>query len=182
MNVDSKLRQLELRVEQIMVLPDGQRCPECGAPGVPTQLGEWFIPFIDFYNSHLQTWVGHIGYLPFACGRRCHQYGALRVARLGDAVVPVPFVGWPEAKTVGCRPDEINAARVACAVDFLDKNADPAAIAGEDGLAHILYAVAAGRLGPALARERIRLLLEDMPMKLSATLDHQSQTALLVRE
>lgn len=182
MSADAKLSQLDLRVEQIMVLPNGQRCPECAAPGVPTQRGEWFIPFIDFYDSHLQAWVGHLGYLRFACGRRCHQHGGLRVARLGDAVLPVPFVGWHEAKAVGCRPDEINAGRVACTVAFLQQHADPEVIAGEDVLAHILHAVAAGRLGPALARERIRQLLEDAPVQLSAALDHQSQRAILVRE
>ena len=182
MSIDAKLSRLDLRVEQIMVLPDGQRCPECAAPGVPTQRGEWFIPFIDFYDSHLQTWVGHLGYLRFACGRRCHQHGGLRVARLGNAVLPVPFVDWPEAKAVGCRPDEINAGRVAYAVAYLQEHADPEAIAGEDVLAHILYAVAAGRLGPALARERIRQLMEVAPLQLSAALDQPSQRVILVRE
>lgn len=173
MSARIQLSQLDLRVEQIMVLPHGQRCPACGAPGVPTQSGEWFIPFIDFYDSQLQTWVGHLGYLRFACGRRCHRHGGLRVARLGDAVVPVPFVDWPEARAAGARPDEINAGRVASAVAFLVVQADPQAIAGEDLLAHILYAVAAGRLGPALARKRIRQHLASEALSMPSALEAQ---------
>lgn len=143
-------------VTEIQYLPQ-HRCPRCGAAGRTTASGAWYQPYQDYFNSELRYWQDHLGYVYFqcACQIQPHIQQALRVARLGDAILPVPFVDGRVARSQGQRPDEINAGRVCQAIAFLAVEADPELTAGSDWLMHTLVALAAGGLSPEVARRQL---------------------------
>jgi hypothetical protein len=73
--------------------------------------------------------------------------GSLRVARLGDALLPVSFVSMYSADLAkwGMHAAAVNNERVRQAVQFLAANADQKALTGTDPLKALVYAVFAGR-------------------------------------
>ncbi|MFQ5616370.1 MAG: hypothetical protein ACE5GO_07930 [Anaerolineales bacterium] len=148
---------LRLRVEDIQYLPQ-HRCPWCDAPGVPTPQGTWYSPWMVLGPGAcaLDAWGDHLAYVRFACGRDCHPRGSLRAARLGDALLPLAFASPQEARVLGVLPDRLNADRVRQAVNFLAAHANPERTAGEDALAHTVYALAAGAVSPETALRKIR--------------------------
>ncbi len=144
------------QISEIQYLPD-HRCPQCGAAGRTTASGAWFQPYQDYFGSELRYWQDHLGYVYFQCDCQ-HQANivqGLRVVRLGDAILPVPFVDGRIARSQGQRPDGINAGRVRQAVAFLAAEADPEHTAGSDWLMHTLVALAAGGLSPEVARRQL---------------------------
>ncbi len=157
----------ELRIADIQYLPH-HCCPTCMTPARTTENGVWFTPYQDWFGSPLRYWQDHLGYVYFRCSCQHHPElpEGLRVARLGDAILPVHFVPWNAP---------LNAQRIQQAVQFLAANADPAFTAGSDWLAHTLYALAAGGLSPAAARRQlemwlnrqVRMALEETPDSLS---------------
>jgi type II secretory pathway component GspD/PulD (secretin) len=73
--------------------------------------------------------------------------GSLRVARVGDAMLPVSFVNMYTAAlaTWGLEAAEVNNARVRQAVQFLAANANQRALVGSDALKALVYAISAGQ-------------------------------------
>lgn len=130
-------------------------CPQCGAAQVPDERGRLFIPFQDLFGSALQCWEGYFGYVRFACACPQQPGPGMRVARLGDALLPLPFVAGSQEGLPG---DVLNARRVARAVNFLSRHADPARLAPPDALREVLIALATGGLGVEQAEARIRAL------------------------
>jgi hypothetical protein len=144
------------QVSEIQYLPY-HHCPQCGAAGRTTISGAWFQPYQDYFASALRYWQDHLGYINFQCDCQ-HQANiqrGLRVARLGDAILPVPFVDGRIARNQGQRPDSINAGRVQQAVTFLAVEADQQRTAGSDWLMHTLVALAAGGLSPEVTRRQL---------------------------
>ena len=123
-----------LQVEAIQYLPR-HRCPQCQAPARTIPGGAWFRAYQDYFGTALSYWQDHLGYVYFQCDCRHHPEfsGSLRVARLGDAILPVHFKRG--AGTLD-RPEiaETNAERVSQAVKFLAAHANPALTAGSDWL------------------------------------------------
>ncbi|MBL8080458.1 MAG: hypothetical protein JNM55_20980 [Anaerolineales bacterium] len=145
----------ELRVEQIQYFPE-QRCPLCAAPASTDKRGNWYVSYTDFFGSALRNWETYIGYVFFTC--HCdHKPGpGMRVARVGDALIPLHFSDRERARSVGLDHDVMNAHEVAQAVDFLVKNADPMCTAQHDELRCMLFEVASGKVGPDQAHHRIQ--------------------------
>jgi len=148
--------QLELLVTDIQYLPY-HRCPNCGASARTTETGAWIRPYQDWFRTALSSWLDHLGYVYFQCGCQHHAQfkGALRIARLGDAIIPVHFDDGTLARLFKDEPAVINADRVRQAVNFLANNADPAFTMENDWLAHELYALAAGGISPELVKREI---------------------------
>lgn len=144
------------QLDEIQYLPH-HRCPQCGAAGRTTPSGAWFQPYQDYFASELRYCQDHLGYVYFQCDCQIqpHIQRGLRVARLGDAILPVPFVDGQAARNQGQRPDEINAGRIRQAVVFMAAEADPGRTGGSDWLMHILVALAAGGLSPDVARRQL---------------------------
>lgn len=168
-----------MRVEDIQYLPH-HRCPRCGAPARTTEDGSWIAPYQDWFGGTLRFWQDHLGYVYFRCDCQHHPEfrRALRVARLGDAILPVRFVDAATVAQAGQTPPEANADLTRQAVSFLAAHADPARTAGSDWLAHTLYALAAGGISP----ERVRRQLQgwvDSQVKIALT---GAQTRLAVTE
>jgi hypothetical protein len=165
--MDDSQNPPELRLTDIQYLPH-HRCPSCQAPARTTKSGAWLTPYQDWFGSPLRYWQDHLGYVNFKCICQHHSElsEGLRVARLGDAILPVHFVPWNAA---------LNAQRIQQAVQFLAAHADPSFTAESDWLAHTLHALAAGGLSPAAARRQleawvntqVRLALEGAPGELS---------------
>lgn len=145
-----------MQITDIQYLPI-HRCPQCGAPAATAPTGEWLQPYQDWFGTAFSSWIANLGYVRFECACRFHggRYPSLRVARLGDAIIPVEFVTAEDARQKGSPPAMVNAGRVRQAVAFLAQHADPQRTAGVDALAHTLYAVSAGAISPDLARQRI---------------------------
>lgn len=165
-----KLNHLELQAANIQYLPE-HKCPQCGAPPMTNKDGSWFTPFQDWYRTPLSNWVGNLGYVGFQCFCVHHpefRHGSLRVARLGDAIIPVQFDDGRLARQVGMEPAWINADRVRQAVAFLAQQADARRTSGSDYIAHLLYALSAGMLGPDVAANQLRQWIQDE--NLAATL------------
>ena len=57
------------------------------------ETGAWIRPYQDWFHTALSGWLDHLGYVYFQCNCRHHPQfqGALRIARLGDAILPVHF-------------------------------------------------------------------------------------------
>lgn len=139
----------QMWVEDIQYLPH-HRCPKCGAPARTTENGAWIKPYQDWFGTTLHFWQDHLGYAYFQCDCQHHPElrRALRVACLGDAILPVSFVDAATAAQSGQTPAGANADLTRQAVSFLAAHADPAHTAGSDWLAHTLYALAAGGISP----------------------------------
>ena len=153
--------QLELRATDIQYIPY-HRCPKCGARARTTETGEWIRPYQDWFRTALSSWLDHLGYVYFQCDCQHHKQfkSAMRIARLGDAIIPVHFDDGALARQFRDEPAVINADRVRQAVDFLAKNANPAFTVGNDWLAHELYALAAGGISPEEVKREILQLTE----------------------
>ena len=153
--MNASQKSLDLSVEAIQYFPE-HRCPRCGAPATYNARGRWYVPYQDYFGSALKGWEPYFGYVYFACAC-AHQPGpGLRVARLGDALIPLGFSGRVTARSVGLELDVLNAQEVAQAVDFLAKHADPSRTAAHDELQRMLFEVASGALGPEEAHQRIQ--------------------------
>lgn len=157
-----KDQRLVWQVADIQYLPH-HRCPKCGALPMTTKDGQWFKPFQDWFHTALSNWLDHLGYVSFQCDCVHHpefRYGSLRVARLGDAILPIEFDDGTLVRQAGLEPAWINANRVSQAVAFLAQHADPERTSGSDFLAYTLYAVSAGMIGPDLAARQVREWLQ----------------------
>jgi hypothetical protein len=152
--------QPDLRVEDIQYFPD-HRCPLCGAPAATDLRGEWYAPYKDYFGTALRGWETYFGYVWFACNCDHKPGPGIRVARLGDAMIPLAFSGREEAKSVGLDLDVLNARQVAQAVDFLAKHADLRRTAECDELRLMLFDVASGALSPDEAHRRIQTWVFD---------------------
>jgi len=148
--------QLELWVTDIQYVPY-HRCLKCGALARTTETGAWIRPYQDWFKTALSSWLDHLGYVYFLCDCQHHPQfkAALRIARLGDAIIPVHFDDGTLARLFKDEPAVINADRVRQAVEFLAKNANPAFTVGNDWLAHELYALATGGISPEIAKQNI---------------------------
>ena len=156
---------LDLRADQIGYLP-GMRCPNCGA-GLIAKDGQLYRPF-QALAGPAQEYDRCFGYLSFDCTCPLNMSqennpalrGTLRVARLGDAVIPIDFVTLSDAtlSKYGMTAREVNAARLQQAVRYLAAHADPASLAGSDTLKMVIYAVAGGS-SPDAAYEMIQQML-----------------------
>jgi hypothetical protein len=145
----------DLRVENIQYFPE-QCCPLCGASATTDKRGNSYVRYSDYFGSALRNWEAYIGYVYFPC--QCeHQPGpGMRVARVGDALIPLHFSDKERAKSIGLDQDVLNAHETAQAVDFLVKNADPMCTAQHDELRCMLFEVASGKVGPDEAHLRIQ--------------------------
>ena len=160
------LNRLELHPEDIQYLPD-HRCPRCGASPRMTERGEWIRPYQDWYRISLSAWLDHLGYVCFQCSCQHHPQfrGALRVARLGAAILPVEFVDEAQASQIGLPAVFVNAGRVRQAVMFLTQHADPVRGGSVDRLTFILCSLAAGGISPGAARCMLNeWLTEQIPL------------------
>ena len=147
----------DFRIEEIQYLPD-HRCPQCGAPPRTTETGAWLRPYEDWFGTPLRYWQDHLAYVYFRCDCQHHAglQAALRVARLGEAILPVPFLDACQAARQGLHPAWANAEITKQAVAFLAAHADPVRSNGSEWLAHTLAALAAGGLSPEAARREIQ--------------------------
>jgi hypothetical protein len=153
--MNTQQNHLDLCVENIQYFPE-QRCPLCGMPATTDRRGNWYVPYTDLFGSALRNWQSYFGYVYFPCGCE-HQPGpGMRVARVGDALIPLHFSGKEKARSIGLDQDILNAHEVALAVDFLVKNADPAHTSQHDELRCMLFEVASGQIGPEEAHLRIQ--------------------------
>jgi hypothetical protein len=92
--------------------------------------------------------------------------GSLRVARVGEAVIPLEFIGPYGGAMVnfGMTALAVNAARTRQAVRFLCANANPDRLAGTDTLKMAIFEVAGGK-SPEAAYETIKaMILDGMPI------------------
>jgi hypothetical protein len=154
---------LDLRVEAIQYFPK-HRCPSCSALATTDERGSWYIPFQDLFGSALKGWEPYFGYVRFSCACAHKPGPGLRVARLGDALIPLAFEDYRAARQMGLDADVFNARRVAQAVGFLAQNADPSRTAGQDALRLTLIAVASGAVGPDEAYGRIGAWISGGPI------------------
>ncbi len=123
---------LAFHASQILYFPT-HGCPQCGARPVPFAGGSLYEPFRNLFGAGME-YDQCFGYLRFACS--CHLNmssetdprlaGSLRVARLGNALLPISFESIYSAALVkwGMRAAEVNNARVCQAVQFLADHAD----------------------------------------------------------
>jgi hypothetical protein len=144
---------LALRASQIFYFPV-HVCPQCGAKPVTLAGGGLYEPFRNMVGVGME-YDPYFGYVRFDCA--CHLNmsseldpqlaGSLRVARLGDALLPVRFVSRysTELATWGMIAAQVNNARVRQAVQFLAANAIRQALTASDPLKALLYAVSAGQ-------------------------------------
>jgi len=156
---------LDLRADQIGYIP-GMLCPNCSA-GLIAKEGLLYRPF-QALTGPTQEYDRYFGYLSFDCACPLNMSqednpalrGTLRVARLGDAVIPIDFVTLRDAtlSKYGMTAREVNAARLQQAVRYLAAHADRDRLAGSDTLKMVLYAVAGGS-SPDAAYEVIQQML-----------------------
>lgn len=138
---------------QILYFPT-HVCPVCGAKATTHKGGELFQQFLDIYGNNME-WDPYFGYLKFDCSCHLnmssetdpHLAGEMRVARVGDAMLPVEFVSMYSANLAAWDRSaaEVNQARVRQAVQFLAANADQQVLTGSDALKVSVYAVSAGQ-------------------------------------
>ncbi len=153
--MNAQQTHLDHQVESIQYFPE-QRCPLCAAPASTDKRGNWYVPYKDYFGSALGNWELYIGYVYFSC--QCeHKPGpGMRVARLGDALIPLVFSEREKARSIGLDLDVLNAHEVAQAVDFLLENANPTRTAQHDELRRMLFEVASGKVGPDEAHRCIQ--------------------------
>lgn len=108
----------EFCIESIQYLPN-HRCPLCAAPGIQTLYGI-FLPYQELFGGSLARVQDHFGYVWFACACPHKPGPGLRVARWGDAILPLAFVGDRQGEQLD---GEINAGRVEAAIQFLTVHA-----------------------------------------------------------
>ena len=157
---------LVFTIDQIQYFPT-HVCPQCGAKPVRLACGELYEPFRNLFGAFLE-YDAYFGYVKFDCS--CHLNlssetdpqlaGSLRVARVGDALLPISFVSSYSADlaTWGMHAADVNNARVRQAVQFLAASADQQAMTGSDALKTLVYGVSAG-LPPETAYEALKALL-----------------------
>jgi hypothetical protein len=157
---------LALRASQILYFPT-HVCPQCGAKPVTLASGGLYEPFRNVFGSNME-YDPYYGYVRFDCS--CHLNmssesdprfaGEMRVARVGDAMLPVSFVSMYSADLAawGKPAAEVNQARVRQAVQFLAANADQQALTGSDALKALVYAVSAGQ-SPEKAYEALKAMI-----------------------
>jgi hypothetical protein len=157
---------LNLSATRIGYLPD-LVCPTCGAALIAKQ-GRIYTPYPALPGSWTQEYDRYFGYLRFDCA--CHLNmsspsdpalaGSLRVARLGDAVIPLDFVGASSEALAryGISAMEVNTSRTQEAIRFLCSHADPNRTAGADTLKLVIYEVAGGK-SPEAAYEIIKSMI-----------------------
>ncbi len=167
--MNAQQNHLDLRVENIQYFPE-QRCPLCSAPAATSKRGDWYVSYKDYFGSALGNWETYIGYVYFACECEHKPGRGMRVARRGDALIPLNFSDREKAQSVGLDLDVLNAHEAAQAVDFLLKNADPMRTAEHDELRRMLFEVASGKVGPDEAHRRIQSWVFD-----AASQDHEAQ-------
>jgi hypothetical protein len=161
-----QLNQVELRVTDIQYIPYHQ-CPQCGALPRTTETGAWIRLYQDWFGTALSGWLDHLGYVYFQCSCT-HQpqfLDALRIAHLGDAILPLHFDDGTVARQVGLETAILNAERVHQAVTFLAQYADPAFIAGTDWLLHKLCSLAAGGISPEAAKRELLNWIEQQHLQ-----------------
>jgi hypothetical protein len=157
---------LDLSTAQIGYLPK-VACPSCGAALIADK-GQIYTPYRALPGSWVNEYDSYFGYLQFDC--ECHLNmsspsnpalaGTLRVARLGDAVIPLDFLG-PYSGALaqyGIGARQVNTARTGQAVRFLCAHADPVYLAGTDALKMIIFEVAGGK-SPEAAYEVIKSMI-----------------------
>jgi len=152
-----ELNKLTFQQGDIQYIPQ-HHCPNCGARPYTTKNGVWIVPFQDWYSTALSGWIHNLGYARFWCECLLHtglSEGVMRVARLGDSIVPVTFDDGTLGHSLGVEPVFLNAHRVSQAVAFLAGHADPSRTAGQVTLACTLYAVSAGLISPDSAKIQI---------------------------
>ncbi len=157
---------LALRASQILYFP-AHVCPQCGAKATAHSDGELFHQFRNVFGSSME-YDPYFGYVRFDCACHLnmssetdpHLAGEMRVARLGDAMLPVSFVSMYSADlaTWGMHAAEVNNARVRQAVQFLAAHADQRALTGSDALKALVYAVSAGQ-SPERAYEALKAMI-----------------------
>jgi hypothetical protein len=150
MNISlEQINNIKLLVADIQYLPY-HRCPKCGALPRTIETGAWIRPYQDWFHTALSGWLDHLGYVYFQCDCRHHPQfqGALRIAHLGDAIVPVEFDDGTLAHQVGLETAIFNAEHVRQAVNFLKQNANPTFTGGTDWLLQKLYSLSAGVISP----------------------------------
>jgi len=122
----TQLNDTPFNLQQIQYLPR-HRCPKCDSQPKRSKSGFWFQPYQDWFNTDLGSFQDHLGYVFFQCSCRHHPEfrGVLRVVRLGEAILPVHFAGFSDARIAGVEPTEINSQRTRQALVFLAQHADP---------------------------------------------------------
>ena len=135
--------QLQMQVADIQYIPY-HHCPQCGALPRTTETGAWVRPYQDWFGTALSGWLDHLGYVYFQCCCTHHPqfHSALRVARMGNAIVPIHFDDGEQAVT------------------FLVQYADPAFTEGNDWLLQELCSLAAGGISPKTARRELQQWIE----------------------
>src|SRR5258706_376648 len=88
--MNAQQNHLDLRVENIQYFPE-QRCPLCSAPAATSKRGDWYVSYKDYFGSALGNWETYIGYVYFACECEHKPGRGMRVARRGDALIPLNF-------------------------------------------------------------------------------------------
>jgi hypothetical protein len=153
-------------IDQIQYFPT-HVCPQCGAKPVRLACGDLYEPFRNLFGAFME-YDAYFGYVKFDCS--CHlnissetdpQFaGSLRVARVGDALLPVSFVSSYSADlaTWGMHASDVNNTRVRQAVQFLAASANQQALTDSDALKGLVYAVSAGQ-PPERAYEALKAML-----------------------
>jgi hypothetical protein len=162
----------DLDISQISRLPKVV-CPSCGAALIARH-GQIYTPYQALPGSWSQEFDQYFGYLHFDCKCPLNMgnpsdptlAGSLRVARVGDAILPLEFIGLYSGALAefGLNSMEVHTARTQQAVRFLCAHADPASLTGTDALKMILFEVAGGK-SPQAAYEVIKaMLLNEAPI------------------
>jgi hypothetical protein len=156
---------LALSASQILYFPT-HVCLKCGATSITLAGGDLYEPFCNLFGADME-YDPYFGYVRFDCACHLnmsseqdpHLAGSLRVARVGDALLPVSFVSRysVELATWGMHAAQVNNARVHQAVQFLAAYAIRQAMTASDPLKALVYAVSAGQ-----SPERAYLALQGM--------------------
>ncbi len=164
--MENKPWLLAFSASQILYFPT-HVCPQCDAKATTHQGGELYEQFRNVFGSSME-YDPYFGYVRFDCA--CHLNmssesdprfnGTLRVARVGDAMLPVSFVSLYSAdlETWGKTAAEVNNVRVRQAVQFLAANANQQALTGSDALKALVYAVSAGK-SPERAYQALKAMI-----------------------
>jgi len=158
---------LAFRASQILYFPT-HVCPRCSAKPVTLASGNLYEPFRNIFGASME-YDPYFGYVRFDCS--CHLNmssetdlclaGSIRVARVGDAMLPVSFISMYSAELTkwGMHAAEVNNARVCQALQFLAANADQQAMTGSDALKALVYAVSAGQ-PPEMAYQSLKAMIQ----------------------
>ena len=157
---------LVFTIDQIQYFPT-HVCPRCGTKPVRFASGELYEPFRNMFGAFME-YDAYFGYIKFDCSCNLNMSsetepqlaGSLRVARVGDALLPVSFVSSYSADlaTWGMHTADVNNARVRQDVQFLAASDDQQAMTGSDALKTLVYGVSAGQ-PPEIAYEALKAML-----------------------